>query len=275
MLAGAMWKVMPRLRLDRETADRMLGGGVLPEDAPPGFEGVCRVIHAAGAGLDASADLTARGTPRADRRIAPSHLTRRRSMVARVPSSRRLPPLAVAFAILAGTTGAAYAAGLPDAASSTASAVLDELGVAAPAAHHATGDAQSNGHGATISQLARTTTATGADKGAEISAAASDGKSHAGEHGHKGRHNANGKGNGKAKGQSTSHGKGKEISTLARTTTATGVDKGAEISTAASGGKSHAGEHGGGSSSHGHASPPASPGKSGDHRRNHGGGGPS
>lgn len=38
--------------------------------------------------------------------------------------------------------------------------------------------------------------------------------------------------------------KGIDISTLARTTTATGVDKGAVISTAASGGKSQAGENG-------------------------------
>ncbi|HSR23854.1 MAG TPA: hypothetical protein VLW53_09910, partial [Candidatus Eisenbacteria bacterium] len=43
---------------------------------------------------------------------------------------------------------------------------------------------------------------------------------------------------------SASAGKGAEISKLATTTTATGVDKGALISGTASGGKSHAGQHG-------------------------------
>jgi hypothetical protein len=45
-----------------------------------------------------------------------------------------------------------------------------------------------------------------------------------------------------------SHGKGSEISTLATTTTATGMAKGALISATASGGNSQAGTHGGGSS---------------------------
>lgn len=43
---------------------------------------------------------------------------------------------------------------------------------------------------------------------------------------------------------SATAGKGAEISKLATTTTATGVDKGALISGVASGGKSHAGQHG-------------------------------
>jgi hypothetical protein len=56
-------------------------------------------------------------------------------------------------------------------------------------------------------------------------------------------------------------GHGPEISKLARTTDAKGVDKGAQISTAASGGKSHAGRHGsaGGGTHPSHPTHPAHP----------------
>jgi len=59
------------------------------------------------------------------------------------------------------------------------------------------------------------------------------------------------RGNSGANGQAdpqNSQGKGSEISALATTTTATGVAKGALISSTASGGHSQAGTHGGGSS---------------------------
>jgi hypothetical protein len=46
---------------------------------------------------------------------------------------------------------------------------------------------------------------------------------------------------------------GSEVSNLARTTTATGVDKGAAVSALASGGKSQAGQHGGGADAPGSA----------------------
>ena len=49
------------------------------------------------------------------------------------------------------------------------------------------------------------------------------------------------------------HSHGSQISTLATTTTARGVDKGAIISTAASGGKSKAGQHGKAGDQHGKA----------------------
>jgi hypothetical protein len=63
----------------------------------------------------------------------------------------------------------------------------------------------------------------------------------------------------------SAHGKGAEISQLARTTTATGVAKGAEISTLASGGKSQAGQHGSSTTpgSQGTAHKPTAPGSQG------------
>jgi hypothetical protein len=153
-------------------------------------------------------------------------------------------PVAVATAFAA-MSGAAFASGLPARASSTAGDVLDALGISAPApsTHSGSGDA---GHrkGATVSQLATTTTAPGVDKGAQISALASGGKSHAGEHaataGDAGAATGD-EGTGKGKGR------GKEVSQLARTTEP-GPEHGVVVSTAASGGKSHAGQHGHGAS---------------------------
>jgi hypothetical protein len=113
--------------------------------------------------------------------------------------------LALSGAALVATSGLAYAGALPGAAQDTAKGVLAGLGVTVPGpdqhagthpdtrgnsaaapghagtAADATGDSSSGkGKGAAISTLARTTTATGRDKGAIISAAASGGKSHAG-----------------------------------------------------------------------------------------------
>jgi hypothetical protein len=119
-------------------------------------------------------------------------------MLAASPFKARLFAVATAAA-LCGTTGAAYAAGLPSAASSTASAALQRLGITdAPQAAHSR---PTDTHGYTISTLAKTTTATGAAKGAEISAAASNGKSHAGQHGH----NAGGSDSGSGHGHSGDH----------------------------------------------------------------------
>ena len=100
-------------------------------------------------------------------------------------------------------TGAAYAAGLPAAASSTASAVLQRLGITAPGPNSHANTHPAATHGSTVSTLAKTTTAAGAAKGAVISAAASGGKSRAGRDG-SGEPPARGKG-----GTDTSgHGKG-------------------------------------------------------------------
>jgi hypothetical protein len=121
--------------------------------------------------------------------------------------SRYALSLALSGAALVATCGLAYAGALPGAAQDTARGVLAGLGVTVPGpnqhagthpdsrgnsaaapGHAATGDttdatgdtSSGKGKGAAISALARTTTATGRDKGAIISTAASGGKSHAG-----------------------------------------------------------------------------------------------
>lgn len=232
----AMLLGMGKVRLDEETADRMLAGRVDPADAPPGFEAVGELLEAARAVArrQALAALTARRPVDLGLVEKPNHMTqRRRSMLVTAPNLR-LSALAAAAALSA-MTGAAYAAGVPAAAA----AVLQRLGITSPAPGSNTNTPPADTHGSGVSTLAKTTTATGAAKGAVISATASEGRSRAGRTG------------GGGLGKPTTAGKGSEISTLAHTTTATGRDKGATISTAASGGKSHSGQHGGGASGHG------------------------
>ena len=84
----------------------------------------------------------------------------------------------VVVGALVRSTGLAAAGVLPDAAQDAVSNVFDRVGITIPASgdHPAT-------TGDEISQIATTTDATGVDKGAEISSAASAGKSQAGQHG--------------------------------------------------------------------------------------------
>ncbi|MCU1461785.1 MAG: hypothetical protein JWO37_1860 [Acidimicrobiales bacterium] len=104
---------------------------------------------------------------------------------------------------LALTTGLAAANALPGAAQDVASDALAKVGVSVPGPNDHAGDhpntrgqstdhtadtatpntPTSNGKGSEISNLAKTTDATGVDKGAEICTAASDGKCQAGQHG--------------------------------------------------------------------------------------------
>jgi hypothetical protein len=206
---------MRAVRLDEETAERMLAGVVDPADAPPGYADVVELLERArsAAGLPVPAVSSARLGLVDPVPAMP---------VRRAPTSRRIPVLAaVAFCAM---TGGAYAAGAAGAGSGTVSAVLDRIGVgslvgassghhaaatpgtsahegeasaqttgaaaAAPvgAENHTTGDkpgaaSKRKGHGPEISKLARTTTAKGVDKGAQVSTAASAGKSHAGQNG--------------------------------------------------------------------------------------------
>jgi hypothetical protein len=137
---------------------------------------------------------------------APADVRAARPVLAR----RHRLRLAVAAAVggLSLTTGLAAAGALPGAAQQVASDTLSHVGIDVPnpndhAGDHpgsrgqsgedhgkATAEANEHGpdtttHGAEVSNTAKTTDATGADKGAEISTVASDGRSQAGadEHG--------------------------------------------------------------------------------------------
>jgi hypothetical protein len=211
---------MGELRLDDDTVDRILAGLVDPVDAPPGFEAAVTLLAAArGAAVSPVARLARPARPAG--RLRP-----------------RLPILAAAL-VLGGASGAAYAAGLPAAASSTAHDVVRSLerssgprthplsegspdrALTAPAGTRTTATREprahrrhgapaarrrqvhrtQHGHGAAISALAHSASGTAGAKGATISAAASGGKSHAGEHGHNGKgHASDGRGHGRGHG---------------------------------------------------------------------------
>lgn len=174
---------MRRLMLDEDTLDRLLAGGIDPDDAPPGYSEVARILRAVteaghqeelaheAVHVALAMDLVKQPSPAS----TPSH-GRSRKMRSR---SRRVKVGGlVVVGALVGSTGLAAAGVLPDAAQDAFSNVLERVGITVPAGsdHPATS-------GEEISEIATTTDATGIDKGAEISSEASGGMSQAGEHG--------------------------------------------------------------------------------------------
>jgi hypothetical protein len=192
---------MQPLPLDSDTADRLLAGSVAPEDAPPGYGRVVRLLEVASA--EASSDELAREPER----VAAMKAALRSSVHRNVASSRRSfmpfalsrPRLtaAVVAAAFAASVGMASAGSLPGAAQDVASEMLAKVGITVPGANDGAGthpDVRGNstnvsiapadaGKGAEISELATTTDLTGVEKGAAVSTAASGGKSQAGQHG--------------------------------------------------------------------------------------------
>jgi hypothetical protein len=191
---------MQPLSLDADTADRLLAGSVAPEDAPPGYGRVVRLLEAASA--EASSEEVARepeivAAMRAALR-SPVHrnvASPRRSFMPFGLSRPRLTAVVVAAAFAA-IIGMASAGSLPGAAQDVASEMLSKVGITVPGANDNAGthsDERGNstsvpiaptdaGKGAQISELATTTDLTGVEKGAAISTAASGGKSQAGQH---------------------------------------------------------------------------------------------
>lgn len=134
---------------------------------------------------------------------------------------------ATGVAIACGGTAAAATGSLPGAAQQTAHDVLAGIGVSVPGPNaHANGHAGTRGN----SEPDSATTVPGDDPATTPSQRPSQ----------------------------AAHGKGAEVSNLAKTTTATGVEKGAQISTLASGGKSKAGEQ--------HGAPSALPSRAASHK---------
>src|SRR6187200_2968415 len=183
--------------LDLDTADRLLAGTVAPEDAPPGYANVARLLESAAA--EPTADELAREAEvvtlvAAAVRSSPSirSLSPRMSM----PFALSRPRITAAFVAvtLACTAGLASAGSLPSAAQDIASAMLAKVGISVPGPNEHAGthpsvrgsssDASADAvTRSDVAELATTTDLTGVDKGAAISSAASDGKSQAGQHG--------------------------------------------------------------------------------------------
>jgi hypothetical protein len=184
--------------LDLDTADRLLAGTVAPEDAPPGYANVARLLESA------AAAPTAGELSRETKVVAAVAAAVRSSSSIQSVSPRRFfmpfalsrPRMTAAFVALtlACSAGLASAGSLPSAAQDIASAMLAKVGISVPGPNeHAGTDPSVRGSSSDassdavtrsdIAELATTTDLTGVDKGAAISGAASDGKSQAGQHG--------------------------------------------------------------------------------------------
>ena len=124
---------MRNLLLDRDTADRLLSGSVAPDDAPPGFAGVAGLLRSC-----------ARTLPLDDARERTTILAMTQRIRARPaePSasgrpaagrSLRLKLVGVGVgAMLVGTSGLAFAGGLPAPAQRIAHTVFASIGVDIP-----------------------------------------------------------------------------------------------------------------------------------------------
>jgi hypothetical protein len=183
---------MQRQPLDLDTADRLLGGSVLADDAPPGYAGVAVFLAEVDAGGEVAPPEGLMAVLAAAVRSSPTRVrtSPRRSFVPRI----RLAA-ALAAAALIGTTGLALAGTLPGAAQDVASEMLAKVGVTVPgtngnagehpnsrgsSSEHTTVTTASSGKGAEISDLA-TSDLSGLEKGAAVSTAASGGRSQAGQ----------------------------------------------------------------------------------------------
>ncbi len=172
--------------LDEGTADRLLAARVHPGDAPPSCAEVARLLLAADApptAAELAGEARAVAAAAQAMRSRPTrtavHATRTSAMRPRFVRAK-IAGLVVA-GTLVGTTGLAAAGVLPDAAENAASHVLSNVGISVPVVDP-TGVQHPASTGSQISQIATTTTATGAAKGALISSIASGGMSQAGQH---------------------------------------------------------------------------------------------
>jgi hypothetical protein len=210
--------------LDHGTAERLLQG-LHPDDAPPEFAEVAAML-AAVAGVEPADAGRGRATVYA--MAASIHaqtpdppVIDRRSDVKDVKVRSRFfrakLVTVVAAASLVGSGGLAMAGGLPGGAQGIASDMLARLGIAAPDENEHEGDDQ---------DTQGTEPASSQDENEDSSS--DDGTSSGDE----------------TSSDEGGSGKGSLISGIAHTTTATGVDKGAEICTIASEGRCQAGQHG-------------------------------
>jgi hypothetical protein len=174
---------MRRLGLDEITLDRLLAGRIAPDDAPPGYSEVARVLQAATAAdlkeelakeavhVRVAMELVKQPSPASTPSVGRSKKMGSRSRRIKVGGL-------VVVGALVGSTGLAAAGVLPDAAQDAFSSVLDRVGITVPA-----GSDRPAASGEEISEIATATDAAGIDKGAEISSEASGGMSQAGQHG--------------------------------------------------------------------------------------------
>jgi hypothetical protein len=158
---------MTRLGLDPDTTDRLLSGRVAPDDAPPGYAEVARLLTALREPAS-PAELRSldEAVTAAARRATEGPATPIRPAAGIRPARRSRPRRAraaiLAFAVLGlllVTTGLAMAGALPDAAQNVVSDALSRIGIHVPTADER--DAVTNHHPAGLEERPPTHAPTG------------------------------------------------------------------------------------------------------------------
>jgi hypothetical protein len=168
-----------RTPIDPATADRMLDGSVVPDDAPPGFADVARALGA----LRALAEVE----PEAEASVHAAALAATAASQNTGGTPMRHRRLATAIAATVGSiallSGLAAAGALPDAVSRAAHRAAVGLGIAQEASTRehitvegSTSTSVASGRGSAVSDLATSSGATGVEKGKAIADLASDGR---------------------------------------------------------------------------------------------------
>ncbi len=245
-------------QLDDVTADRLLEGGVAPDDAPPGYQDVARALHAAA--LTASAPSTG------------DEATAVAAFLDAIPARRtsRMKKWKIAAATLAGglalSTGLAAADVLPGPAQNVASSALSRVGINVPdggddsttvstkkaakvdkSEDESSPTTHPDNHGSVVSDVARDDSNVGADHGAAVCTTASDGKCKAGEtHGRSGAAGTQGNSGGTSSSSSNS---GSSADTGSSNSSNTGSSNSSGTSSGGSSNSSSSSNSSGGSSS--------------------------
>ncbi len=127
---------MHRIRLDPETARRLVDGSVAPDDAPPGYAGVTELLATARNAASAPVPAREETTVAAMQAVVLEHLDtptidpRRKNVRTKVLVAKTT---AAATVVLLGAGTAAAATGaLPGAAQGTASDMLSKVGISVP-----------------------------------------------------------------------------------------------------------------------------------------------
>ena len=170
---------------DPGTAERLVAGRLDPDDTPPGYRRVASLLGTAGMapgprGTAEATDIAAMAAAiREVNTTTPNSPRRKTPMLPHIAVAKALAVL-TAFALPA-TAAAAATGHLPSAVQEKVANAVDHVGFNIPGGDHADETGDANTKGADISDTARTTDATGVEKGQEISDKASGEHSRAGD----------------------------------------------------------------------------------------------
>jgi hypothetical protein len=130
---------IPPKPLDTWTADRLLDGLIAPDDAPPGYAPVARLVIAARRPASAGELAGMDGAVAAAAALLSGRATDRTEIVDRLHNARRAVRAKIAGLVvvgtLVGTSGLAAAGVLPTPIQSAAARVLDTIGIHVPNPH--------------------------------------------------------------------------------------------------------------------------------------------